>query len=38
MEKVNTLRELLVQRIEEAAKTCTDLDLLDLVLKMLLNP
>ena len=37
MEKVNTLLDILVQRIGEAAKACTDLDLLDLVLKLLLN-
>ena len=36
MEKTtDTLRELLAQRIGEAAKACTDLDLLDLVLKLL---
>lgn len=37
MEKDTTLTELLAQRIGEAARACTDLDLLDLVLKMLLE-
>lgn len=32
-----TLQELLAQLIAEAAKACTDTDLLDLVLKMLLE-
>lgn len=36
MEKVNTQLELLAERIGEAAKACTDPDLLDLVLKLLL--
>jgi hypothetical protein len=31
-----TLHDLLAQHISEAAKACTDIDLLDLVLKMLL--
>ena len=37
MEKTNPLTELLAQRIGEAARACTDLDLLDLVLKLLLE-
>lgn len=36
MEEHNPLHELLAQRIAEAAKACTDLDLLDLVLKLLI--
>ncbi len=37
MEKIKTLIELLAQQVGEAAKACTDVDLLDLVLKLLLN-
>ena len=37
MDQNDTLREILAQRIGEAAKTCKDLDLLDLVLKLLLE-
>lgn len=37
MEKVNTLLDLLAERIGEAARACTDADLLDLVLKLLLE-
>ena len=36
-ENTTALRDLLAQRIGEAAKECTDIDLLDLVLKMLLE-
>lgn len=37
MEKAATMQELLAQRIGEAARECTDLDLLDLVLKLLIE-
>lgn len=37
MEKGNPLLEILAERIGEAAKACTDPDLLDLVLKLLLE-
>lgn len=37
MEKDNPLAELLAQQIGEAARACTDLDLLDLVLKLLIE-
>lgn len=37
MEKVKTLHEVLVQCITEAAEACADVDLLDLVLKLLLG-
>lgn len=37
MEKVHTLLEILAERIGEAARACTDLDLLDLVLKLLIE-
>lgn len=36
MEELSPLHDLLAQRIAEAAKACTDLDLLDLVLKLLI--
>lgn len=37
MEKDNPILELLAERIGEAARACADLDLLDLVLKLLLG-
>ncbi len=37
MENTTTLHEILAQRIGEAAKDCTDTDLLDLVLKLLIS-
>lgn len=37
MEKVSPLTELLAERIGEAARACTDPDLLDLVLKLLME-
>ena len=37
MEKVTTLQELLAERIGDAARACADLDLLDLVLKILIE-
>lgn len=36
MENTTDLHELLAQRISEAANACTDTDLLDLVLKLLI--
>lgn len=37
MENPTTLHDILAQSISEAAKDCTDTDLLDLVLKLLIN-
>ena len=37
MEIVDSMLEILAQRIGEAAKACKDADLLDLVLKLLLE-
>ena len=37
MENPTPLHEILAQRISEAAKDCTDTDLLDLVLKILIS-
>ena len=38
MENPDTMHELLAQHIADAAKACTDTDLLDLVLKLLTTP